>query len=46
MKPWVKGTKYGKLYIDKTHPEFKKWFIEQIEKYAGKIKINEAKRTT
>lgn len=41
MKPWIKATSEGRLYIDKKHPEWKKWFIEQIEKYS---KINLIKK--
>lgn len=37
MKPWLKATSEGKLYVDTSHPEWKKWFIEQIKKYS---KIN------
>jgi hypothetical protein len=36
-KPWIKS-KYGSLYIDTTHPEWKNWFISKI-KEMNKYKI-------
>lgn len=37
-KPWIKSTPEGMMYIDTKHPEWKKWFIEQIHKLS-KFKI-------
>ena len=34
MKPWCKGTTEGRLYVDTKHPEYKKWFLEQVKKYS------------
>jgi hypothetical protein len=33
MKPWSKATIEGRLFWDTSHPEFKKWFIQQIKKH-------------
>lgn len=32
MKPWVKATSSGKLYVDTSHPEWQKWFISEIKR--------------
>lgn len=31
--PWVKATTEGRLYTDTSHPEWQKWFREEIKKY-------------
>lgn len=34
MKPktYLKGTSFGRLYIDIGNPEFFKWFVKEIKK--------------
>jgi len=31
-KPWLKATTEGALYIDTSHPEWKKWFADEIKR--------------
>ena len=37
--PYIKATKDGAIYADTSHPEYKKWFIETVNKLKGRIKI-------
>jgi len=48
MKPWVKATKSGKLYVDTNHPEYIKWFTDWIIKNAAKCReiVERSKRNS
>lgn len=34
-KPWLKATKDGALYVDTTHPEWIKWFKQEVERLSN-----------
>lgn len=44
-KPWIKATGNGRLEVDTSHPEWKKWFLEQIRRHEERKKLSHEKES-